>query len=303
MTITNGSAQRIDIRSRRYKITNQLNKAASTSGQQRIPTFFPILNEIQLLSKKNSQLEECLQAIKYELQANSMCSSTAAKMGNTNNLLHLMLTSARKNSGKNKNGYRHDDTIKMFMCYIKMLGGSLLYETLHANLPTCIPSPSSVSKYIADHGPRIAEGVLRSDELLQYLKKRNLPLVVVVAEDGTRIVGKVCYDHYSNNLVGFSLPLNNDGMPITEQFMARNVAEIEGHFMKAGNTVSTIAYVIMAQPLSKNVSPFTLSLFSTNNKFNAMDVIHRWHFIRMELRKKGIFNSKQLNIYFFQFLI
>lgn len=247
-----------------------------------------------MLVSKNKALEEALDAVKRNLDnhvtsfgGNRLVGNS--KVGNTENyLLSLLLKSAERNTGKVKTAYRHDDTVKMFMAYLKMLGGTLFYQTVHANLRSCIPSPSGVNKYIADKGPRITEGVLRSDELLEYLNKRNLPLIVSVSEDGTRMIGKICYDSHTNKLVGFSLPLNNDGMPKTDQFMARNVEEIQSHFNDEKNSVSTIAYTIMAQPLVENVAPFSLTLFSTNNKFTANDVISRWYFIRKELRKKGI---------------
>lgn len=148
-----------------------------------------------------------------------------------------------------------------------MLGGSLFYDTLYANLKSCIPSPSGVNKYIADKGPRINEVILRCDKLLEYLNKRNLPLIVSISEDGTRMIGKICYDPHTNKLVGFSSPLDDDGMPKIDHFMARNAAEIEAHFLDEKNTISTIAYAIMVQPLAENVNLFTLTLFSTNNKY------------------------------------
>lgn len=274
--------KRIDIRSRKYKNILHLSKAASSLGQRRIPEYFKFLNEIQILAARNSQLEMALHVIHENLPAET------TKSANTSDLLSLLLASAEKNSGRVKNGYRYDETVKKFMAYIKMLGGKFLYETLHANLPMCIPSPSRIDKYISDKRPRITEGLLRSDELLEYLNRKKLPLIVTVSEDGTRMNGKVCYDPHTNKLVGFALSLDADGMPITDTFMARNAAEIFGHFKDDNNTVSSIAYTIMAQPLSANADPFPLTLFSTNNKFNALDVIHRWTFIRQELRKKGI---------------
>lgn len=258
-----------------------MNKAASSPGETRITEFYNIMNKIQILASKNQILEEALEAIKSNLENHTVSFQLTQNhvVGNTeNHLLTLLLNSAKKT------GYRYDDTIKMFMAYLKMLGGKLFYETLHANLTFCIPSPSGINKYIADKGPRIREGVLRCDELLEYLSKRNL--IVCVSEDGTRMIGKVCYDPHSNKLVGFSLPLKDDGMPNTNNFMARNVGEMETHFLEENNSVSTIAYTIMAQPLAENVYPFTLTLFSSNNKFTFKDVLSRWIFIRQELGKK-----------------
>lgn len=275
-----------DKRSRKFKSTRQLNKAAFSLGQTRITEYFRILNEIQILSTRNKFLEESLQAMYTELEIHNSSFNLPALMGTNGDLLSLLMISAKNNASKAKTAFRCDDTIKKFMSYVKMLGGSLLYTTLHANLPHCIPSPSTVNQYIADKGPRFTEGSLMTDQLLEYLESRKLPLIVSVAEDGTRMIGKICFDPRTNTLVGFSLPLNENGMPITYKFKARNVSEIENHF--TNQSVSTIAYCIKAQPLVDNVPPFTLSLFSTDNKFTALDVLRRWTYIRLELQKKGI---------------
>lgn len=282
------SRRRIDKRSRKYRTLRRINKAASAVGQTRVTEYFEVLNEIEVLSAKNKILEENLHAIHNSLKTydSSLISPnlTDIKMG----ILPLLMNSAKRNVSRSKTAYRYDDTMKMFMAYIKILGGNLLYQTLHANLPACIPSPSRVNEYIADKGPRVTEGLLRVDELYEYLIKWNLPSIVCIGEDGTGMLGKICYDPRTNKLVGFSLPLNDDGMPITELFMARNASEIERHFLNENNSVSTNAYTIMAQPLSETVPPFALTLFSTNNKFTALDVLRRWTFIRSELGKKGI---------------
>lgn len=44
----------------------------------------------------------------------------------------------------------------------------------------------------------------------------------------------------------------------------------------------------MAQPLDEKVPPFTLSLFSSDNKFTALNILHRMAFIKKELGEKGI---------------
>lgn len=142
--------KRIDTRSRQHKTQLQLNKAASSSGQSRIPEYFKVLNEIQILAAKNRRLEEALHVIYKDLEITSTTSlKSNASITSSSSLLNLLVSSAQKNGGRAKNSYRHDATVKMFIAYIKMLGGSLMYETLHANLPICIPSPSIINKYIA----------------------------------------------------------------------------------------------------------------------------------------------------------
>lgn len=190
------------------------------------------------------------------------------------------------NGCKNKHAYRHDEVAKKFAAYIKIIGGPLLYEFIHANLSTMVPSPTTVDRFIYDKDPKIAEGYLRVDELTKYLEDRKLPLVVWVEEDATRNIGKISYDDSSNQLVGFVPPLDKNGMPKQHSFPARTAAEIEDHFLK--NVVGTSTYTIIAQPLAENVPPFPLTLFSTDNKFTSVDVLNRWTFIKQELKRNGI---------------
>lgn len=48
---------------------------------------------------------------------------------------------------------------------------------------------------------------------------------------------------------------------------------------------SSLAYIVVAQPLKKGASPFILHIFGTNNKFKALDVVNRWEYIENELKK------------------
>lgn len=211
-------------------------------------------------------------------------------ISNQNYVLNSLVSTAEENSGRKKPGFRHSDTLKMFAAYIKMLGGTLLYETLHANLPFSLLSPSKVNEYLSEKGPTIKEGVLRSTELKEFLTKRKVPLKVWISEDATRMIPKINYDSNTNQLVGFNLPLNKKGMPITNTYMARNANEIESHFLNDNNSVSSMAYTIMASPLSEKQPPFCLTLFGTDNKFNFKDVLNRWFYIKDKLKENGISN-------------
>lgn len=131
------------------------------------------------------------------------------------------------------------------------------------------------------------EGVLRIQSLLDYLKQRNLPKVVALSEDGTRISGAVEYHSKSNEILGFVLPIDTEtGMPIAHSFPAKNLNEICGYFTN-DTPVSNSVNVVMAQPMA-NVPPFCLLLYGTDSKYKAEDVANRWRFISSELNKAGI---------------
>ncbi|CAG9820579.1 unnamed protein product [Phaedon cochleariae] len=145
-------------------------------------------------------------------------------------------------------------------------------ETMHATLGGQISEKSE-------------EGVFDYDGLCKYLEDRNLPKVVWISEDGTRVTGRIEYDSKSNKLVGFTLPLI-DGLPKTNTFIATSAKAIQDYFLSSSK--SNYAYVVMAQPLSKSAPPFCLVIFGTDNKFDSNDVTKRWEHIKENLRRRGI---------------
>lgn len=169
-----------------------------------------------------------------------------------------------------------------------MLSGPLAYETLNANLPLSVPSVSTVSRFLRDNGPYFVEGRMRTEALLQYLNSRNLPLRISLSEDATRITAKISYDPVTNQLVGFAIPLDDNGMPIPFSFPARNVREIQKHFLNTANFVSSSVYVQMAQPLDPNAAPFCLMMYLIDNKFTACNTLKRWKFQADVLKRVGI---------------
>lgn len=124
---------------------------------------------------------------------------------------------------------------------------------------------------------------MRCKELLSFLEKIGAPKEVWLSEDGSGIIQKVAYDMHSNKLVGINLPINElTGMPMTSSYFARTLPEITKH-MK--NSLSSLVYIIMAQPIKLKCPPFVLCLFGTDNRFTTQNVLYRWDFTIRELEK------------------
>lgn len=221
-----------DKRSRSFKRKRQLYNSIGRN-QTRIPSYFKIVDEIQKILNKNKELQNIVQNLLNPVLVTK-------ETGNSYEVLNLLVKTAKDNKkAKQKEGYRYDDVIKKFSTYIFMLGGRLCYETLQKNIG--LPAPSSISRYLKANGPVVAEGVLRCEELKTYLVDNNLPLFVWLSEDATRITGRIQYDSNTNQLIGFVLPFDKNGMPITNVYMARSAQEIEKHFKNN----STIASQVM----------------------------------------------------------
>ena len=126
----------------------------------------------------------------------------------------------------------------------------------------------------------INEGELRFDELLKHIALHKAPNVISAGEDATHLISKVQYDGDTNRMVGFVLPCDNNGFPITDSFLAISFQQIEQCFLN--NDVAKYAFVYMAQPLADNVPAFCLACLGTNNKFDFQLVQKRWSHILLE---------------------
>lgn len=200
----------------------------------------------------------------------------------THQLLEKLKVIADMNLSRKKAGYRFDIDVKRLATYIRILGGALLYETIHRNFELSLPSIDTTNRFIRKMPGQMVEGCLRTSELLQYLTERDLPLAVAISEDATRITGRIEYDHRTNQISGYVLPINKDtGMPIPYSFPARSRDEILKYF--ANNTPTAhFVNVIMARPLA-NYPPFCLLLYSSDGKYTSEDVDKRWMYIVTEL--------------------
>lgn len=140
-----------------------------------------------------------------------------------------------------------------------------------------------IVNYISQSKCKIIEGELRCQELLNYLTELNLELKVWLCEDATGLCGKVEYHSLTDQLVGLVLPLNDKtGMPKPFTFMARSVEDMKKY---SKEPLSTLVYVVLAQPILPKAPPFLLQIYGTDNKFSAVDVKLRWNHTIMELQK------------------
>ena len=88
----------------------------------------------------------------------------------------------------------------------------------------------------------ISEGSFRFDELKGHLDQYNPPSFISVAEDATRIVGRVEYDSETDRCVGFVPPLEQNGLPKRNSFIAAIFSAMETMFQN--NPIAKYAYVL-----------------------------------------------------------
>lgn len=120
-----------------------------------------------------------------------------------------------------------------------------------------------------------------------YLTKIKAPQKVFLSEDGSGIIQKVVYDVKTNQLIGLVLPIDdNSGFPKPFTFMATSEETIKNLMTMP---TSSLIYIIVAQPLIENSTPFIVQMFGTNSKFNKYDVLNRWTSTISELKRYIIY--------------
>lgn len=220
-------------------------------------------------------------------------SSTKALVKNHTNdtrthyLLNKLIEAADRNSLRQNGGFRYDSEIKKYASHLRLLCGPLAYQTIQRNLQYSLPSLTSTNRYVNAANNRIYECVLQLEQLLLYLKRRNLDPIVSLSVDATRIEGKPQYDSKTNQIIGFVPPLDRKGMPIPYSFPARNETEICSHF-SGENIESTFINVVMAQPVASNAKAFCLLAFGSDNRYTSKDISNCWEFLIQELAKLSI---------------
>lgn len=238
----------------------------------------------------NSNLSHFLFAVPTEKEEQVPIHTDESKslpQSRTHYFLNSLIDTANTNYSRSKAGYRYNENIRQFSTYLRMLAGPLAYRTLHKNLELALPSFSATNRYIRKTHTPVHEGELRSKYLLKYLEDRNLPMIVSLSEDATRIDGRVQYNALNNELTGFVLPLDEEtGLPIPSSYKARCASEILLHFSK-NIPIAQFVNVLMAQPLA-DAPPFCLLVYGTDMKYTSSDVLKRWNFIVEDLSTHGI---------------
>ena len=72
----------------------------------------------------------------------------------------------------------------------------------------------------------VPEGHLNVKGLKKYLTDNNLPLMVCVCEDATALVGRREYHNASNGVMGFSLPMERNGLRNANLLKVKNASDI-----------------------------------------------------------------------------
>lgn len=266
--------------SRSARAKKQLLKAGKDPSQTRITDYFQILDTIEKLLDKNLRLSELLQQYsedKTETVSNHDSSFTP--------VLKQLLLNAEKNIERVPKHRRHSDILKKFATALLIYAGPLSYEFIHSNMPEALPSLRTVQRYVHSEYQTLDEGSFRFNELLIHIKDHKASNAISIGEDATRVISRIDYDTETDRCVGFVLPIDDNGLPLVDSFLAVSYVAIEDMFKTASK--AKYAYVYMAQTLCLGAPSFCLACMGSDNKFTAQHVMLRWKYIYEECRKSG----------------
>ena len=258
--------------SRSARNQRMLLKAAEHVDQTRIMDYYTLIDDIQRLMPKH----DVLSTLKVQEQ-DAMPFSVVLK---------TIIANAERNANVLPYRKRHPDILKKFATALFIYAGPLAYDFLQQNLHQALPSLRTIQRVVHAHYKTINEGEFDYDGLVCHIAQYKTTKMVTIGEDATRVISRVEYDSKTNRCVGFVLPLNKNGLPEIDSFLALSFEGIENMF--TNHTKAKYAYVYMAQPLDKNVPAFWLACFGTDNKFTAEHIVLRWQTIVKECKKREI---------------
>jgi len=270
--------------SREERAKRQLLKAADEPCQSCITDYFTILNDIEKLLQANAKLSNLVQ--QYPCTSKDMASPVVNLNMSFTPILKQLVLNAEKNAESVPNHRRHPDILKKFATALLIYAGPLTYEFIHSNMPEALPSLRTVQRSISCEYKSFSEGIFYFDDLLAHIKHHNTSTVISIGEDATRVIARIDYDCETDRCVGFVLPVDSDGLPLVDSFLAVSYKAIEDMFLSA--TKAKYAYVYMAQPMSLNAPPFCLACIGSDNKFTAQHVLLRWKYIYEECSRRGL---------------
>ena len=263
--------------SRKSRNTLKVLESGETFGQTKITHYYETIDKIDVVIKENYSIIE-----QSELKFNVEQSKQTTFQSFFKELLH----NAEKNCSKILTQRRHDNKIKQFATALFVYSGPVAYNFIHKNIPECLPSLRTVQRLVHGSYTFQMEGVFEFNGLEEHLHLYNAKKIISISEDATRLIGRVDYDKETNKLVGFVLPSNNEGIPLSDSFIAVSFDFVQETF--STTEIGKYVLVYMAQPIEENVPAYCLMCVATNNRYNAELITRCWKYIYDKCLKRGI---------------
>lgn len=276
---------------------------ASCINQQRITDFYEILRKtddlVTELVNSNEEIASEVSILRSQLPVRHN------NPADSDGILGRLFKQYQNQQASNRHGVRHkDEAINQFSMTLFLLGGQRCAEILSANLKGIIPSASTLRRRIKLYNNNIHEGnfltiisgrliltkiflgIATLRNLKEFIVCNDLPPIVVLSEDATAIIRNREYHTGTNCIVGTSFPLDERGLPNSQNHQANFLHDIIFQFENYDK--ATVVFVVMAQLLAEGMPAFRICVFGSNNKFTSSDVEKRSMHLEEALRETGI---------------
>ncbi|CAF4261615.1 unnamed protein product [Rotaria magnacalcarata] len=206
---------------------------------------------------------------------------------NSSDILCALLSTIELNSHRSPNNFRYSNPSLRFAACLFIVSGVYLYEYLRINFKFLLPSIETVKHYY-NHSP-YSEAEFRYDESKMYPDSIQCQFVFL-PEDCSAIIPRVEYDSTINSFNGFVKPIA-DGKPVKNAFNYQSFEEFK-HLIETKPRANLVS-VHLLQPISDSnlyVTPSATvsSVYGTDNKITAIDILKRWLMIYQELHSRNI---------------
>ncbi|CAF1396640.1 unnamed protein product [Rotaria sp. Silwood1] len=155
------------------------------------------------------------------------------------------------------------------------------------NLPGALPSLSTLNDSLKKAGECIEEAEFRFDALHEHQKSLDYQ-TAVCSEDCIGVTKKIKYNASTNTFSVFSVPLKH-GLPVARHFQTNSFNQLRNWIEMEDK--SSYLNIYMVQPLFASnpySSPFLLAAYGLSDKFEAVDVLHRWLWIFEKSRELNV---------------
>jgi hypothetical protein len=202
--------------------------------------------------------------------------------------LHHLLENLFKNLPLTKSRHRYNEYVIDFALCLSILGGRNAYEFVRLNVPGALPNRTTIRTKLASEELLAHEGEFRYGDMQKYMLTANSNLAFC-GEDATAVLRKIMYDVRSNSFVGFTPPLDENGLPLVKSFRTDSFEELSNWFEHEDVSHLLNLHMIQAIPTDdKTAYPFPLAAYGTNGKYTSVDVIRRWFTIFEQSLAQGI---------------
>lgn len=250
--------------------------SASFDGGEPITRFLDECTRDQLRIKNLIETNKELRAALGENKAEQML-----KPGFLANLVALAVA----NKSRSKHNFEYSDVVKEAALYIYVLVGHLAYSTLAKNFAGGLPGLSTVRRMLAQK-PALDNDTFRFEYIKSQMVSRNEPLYVICAEDDTKATERLRYDWNNDSIVGFQVPLNEDGVPIQGLFKFTSLEAAQSYI--DNNLLATYAKIMTVRSMSGNSTIYHLVIYGTRGSDKATEVLARREYVQREFAKIGI---------------